>query len=72
VQRLHETVVNAVHELRALLLDLHPIALSEKGLAPALTDLCTSYRARLGINIDAHLTPVPLDTAGEHAVLRVA
>jgi signal transduction histidine kinase len=72
VKRLGETVVNAVHELRALLLDLHPVALSEKGLTPALTELCTSYRARLGINIDAHLTAVPLDPAGEHAILRVA
>ena len=72
VERVHETVVNAVQELRALLLDLHPSALSEKGLVPALTDLCASYRARLGMTVDTDLASVPLDAAAEHAVLRIA
>jgi signal transduction histidine kinase len=72
VARIAETVATAVHEMRALVLDLHPTALAEKGLVGALEDLCASYRARLGVTVDAQLQPVPLDDACQHAVLRVA
>ena len=72
VARIAETVATAIHEMRALVLDLHPTALAEKGLVGALEDLCASYRARLGLTIDARLEPVVLDDACQHAVLRVA
>jgi signal transduction histidine kinase len=69
---LSETVATAIHEMRALVLDLHPSALTDKGLGPALDDLCGSYRARLGMEVTARVEPVQLDAAGQHAVLRVA
>jgi signal transduction histidine kinase len=69
---LSETVATAIHEMRALVLDLHPSALTDKGLGLALEDLCASYRARLGIEVTARVEPVELDAAAQHAVLRVA
>jgi signal transduction histidine kinase len=69
---LSDTVATAIHEMRALVLDLHPSALADKGLGPALEDLCASYRARLGMEVTARVEPVQLDAAGQHAALRVA
>jgi signal transduction histidine kinase len=69
---LSDTVATAIHEMRALVLDLHPSALTDKGLGPALEDLCASYRARLGMEVTARVEPVQLDAARQHAVLRVA
>jgi len=69
---LSDTVATAIHEMRALVLDLHPSALTDKGLGPALEDLCASYRARLGMKVTARVEPVQLDAAGQHALLRVA
>jgi signal transduction histidine kinase len=72
VARIAETVATAIHEMRALVLDLHPTALAEKGLAGALEDLCASYRARLGVPVTARLETVVLDDTSQHVVLRVA
>jgi signal transduction histidine kinase len=72
MELLSDTVATAIHEMRALVLDLHPSALSDKGLGPALDDLCASYRARLGLEVTARIEPVQLDAAGQHAILRVA
>jgi signal transduction histidine kinase len=72
VGRISETVATAIHEMRALVLDLHPSALADKGLGPALMDLCASYRTRLSLNVTARVDPVELDAAAQHAVLRVA
>jgi signal transduction histidine kinase len=72
VRLLADTVSTAIHEMRALVLDLHPSALTDKGLGPALDDLCASYRTRLGLEVTARVEPVQLDAAGQHAVLRVA
>lgn len=72
VQRISETVATAIHEMRALVLDLHPSALAEKGLGSALEDLCASYRARLGLDVTCHVEPGELQPAVQHAILRVA
>jgi signal transduction histidine kinase len=72
VARIAETAATAIHEMRALVLDLHPTALADKGLVGALADLCASYQARLGLSVSARLEPVVLDDACQHAVLRVA
>jgi signal transduction histidine kinase len=72
VGRLSDTVATAIHEMRDLVLDLHPSALTDKGLGPALDDLCASYRARLGLEVTARVEPVQLDAAAQHAILRVA
>jgi len=72
VRTLAETVASANREMRALLLELRPTTLEEKGLVPALEELVSTYAVRLGINVDADLDPVRMDPAAELAALRIA
>jgi signal transduction histidine kinase len=72
INRIVETVATAVHEMRALVLDLHPSALEEKGLQAALEDVCAAYRSRKDFELAAVIEPVGLESAAQHAVLRVA
>lgn len=72
VRALAETVDSANREMRALLLELRPTTLEEKGLVPALEELVSTYAARLGIKIDADLHPVRMAPAAELAALRIA
>jgi signal transduction histidine kinase len=58
--------------MRALLLELRPTTLEEKGLIPALEELVSTYATRLGIKVDAELEPVAMAPAAELAALRVA
>ncbi|WP_327003524.1 HAMP domain-containing sensor histidine kinase [Dactylosporangium sp. NBC_01737] len=60
-----------MREMRAMLLELRPVALEDAGLADALTELCRAYEARLGIAVTVHVDSVPLEPAVEHAVLRM-
>jgi signal transduction histidine kinase len=69
---LNTTVGSMIQEMRALLLELRPTALDEKGLLPALEDLCEAYEERVGVRVVKELERVNLDPAGEHAVFRVA
>ncbi|HEY2428831.1 MAG TPA: ATP-binding protein, partial [Acidimicrobiales bacterium] len=55
----------------ALVLDLHPSALADKGLDAALEELCAAYQARAGVGVTASIEPVGLDAPGQHAVLRI-
>jgi signal transduction histidine kinase len=71
VATMEQTANETMHEMRALLLELRPIALEDAGLVPALEELCGAYRARLGVTVDAELEPVQLSPPVEHAVLRV-
>ncbi|HEX6060701.1 MAG TPA: sensor histidine kinase, partial [Candidatus Limnocylindria bacterium] len=66
------TVDGTMSEMRALLLELRPTQLDERGLVPALTDLCAAYRERLGVTIDAKLEPIDVTPPADHAVLRIA
>jgi signal transduction histidine kinase len=66
------TIENAMSEMRAMLLELRPALLDERGLASALTDLCTAYRERLGVAIDARIEPIQVLPPADHALLRVA
>jgi signal transduction histidine kinase len=72
VQALAETVQSTNREMRALLLQLRPTALDEKGLLPALEELASTYSTRLGVKVDADLEPVSLAPAAEVAALRIA
>jgi signal transduction histidine kinase len=72
VQTLAETVQSTNREMRALLLELRPTTLDEKGLVPALEELASNYSARLGVKVDADLEPVSLAPAAEVAALRIA
>ncbi len=59
-------------EMRALLLELRPASLDEKGLLTALGELVTTYSSRLGLEITSDLESVRLQPAAELAVLRIA
>jgi signal transduction histidine kinase len=71
VETMEHTATTTMHEMRALLLELRPVALEDAGLVAALEELCHAYRERLGVTVDADLEPVELTPAAEHAVLRV-
>jgi signal transduction histidine kinase len=72
LETLSATVASMIQEMRALLLELRPTALDEKGLLPALEDLCDAYEERVGVRVVKDLEGVSLDPAAEHAVFRVA
>ena len=72
LETLRATVGRMIQEMRALLLELRPTALDEKGLLPALEDLCDAYEERVGVRVLSDLELVELDPAAEHAIFRVA
>ena len=72
LETLSETVGSTIQEMRALLLELRPTALEEKGLVSALADLCDAYEVRVGIRVRKELTPIVLDPAVEQAMFRIA
>jgi two-component system, NarL family, sensor histidine kinase LiaS len=72
LRTLSETVQSANREMRALLLELRPTTLDEKGLLAALTELAATYAQRLAMRVDADLDPVSLSPAAELAALRIA
>lgn len=72
VRALAQTVESANREMRALLLELRPTTLEEKGLVPALDELVSTYATRLGIKVDADLEAVRMAPAAELAALRIA
>jgi signal transduction histidine kinase len=72
VQTLAETVQSTNREMRALLLELRPSTLDEKGLVAALEELASNYSARLGIKVDADLESVSMAPPAEVAALRIA
>jgi signal transduction histidine kinase len=72
LETLGRTVGSAIQEMRALLLELRPTALEEKGLVPALADLCEAYEVRAGVPVRGELEPVALGPAVEQAMFRIA
>jgi signal transduction histidine kinase len=72
LETLGRTVGSTIQEMRALLLELRPTALEEKGLVPALADLCEAYEVRVGVQVRRDLEPVPLGPAVEQAMFRIA
>lgn len=72
VESLARSAGTATREMRALLLELRPVALADAGLAGALEQLASAYRTRLGIAVTTHLDGVPLTGEQEHALLRIA
>ena len=71
IETMEQTATATMHEMRALLLELRPVALEDAGLIPALEELCRAYHDRLGVTVDAELEPVQLAPPVEHALLRV-
>lgn len=70
-ESLELSLVRMMREMRAMLLELRPIALEDVGLTEALDELCRAYQDRLGISISARIDPLALAAPVEHAVLRV-
>ncbi|WP_248963651.1 HAMP domain-containing sensor histidine kinase [Sphaerisporangium perillae] len=66
-----KTVEHTMREMRAMLLQLRPIALEEAGLVATLRDLCEAFQVRLGVTVDTELQEVRLGPGAEHAVLRI-
>lgn len=72
LETLSRTVGSTIQEMRALLLELRPTALEEKGLVPALADLCEAYEVRVGVQVRRELEPLALGPAAEQAIFRIA
>jgi signal transduction histidine kinase len=68
IERISE---DALLDMRTLLVELRPAGLEAAGLGPALQEICTAYRDRLGITVDASLDDVTMPAAVEHALLRI-
>ena len=62
---------DVLREMQALLIELRPACLDGAGLLPALREICTAYRDRLGVTVDADLDDVTVPAPVEHALLRI-
>ncbi|WP_327581699.1 sensor histidine kinase [Nonomuraea sp. NBC_00507] len=71
-EAISRTAAHSMREMRALLLELRPVALEDAGLVPALHELGRVYEERLGLKVKAALEEVQLGYSAEHALLRVA
>jgi signal transduction histidine kinase len=72
VESMARSAGTASREMRALLLELRPVALAEAGLPVALDQLAQAYRTRLGIPVTADVEDVAWTAEQEHALLRIA
>ena len=68
IERISE---EALRDMQALLIELRPVRLDGAGLAPALQEICATYRDRLGVEVDASLDDVTVPASVEHALLRI-
>ena len=73
IERISE---EALRDMAALLVELRPAGLNGAGLdvaglAPALQEICTAYRDRLGVAVDVSLDEVTVPASVEHALLRI-
>jgi signal transduction histidine kinase len=58
-------------EMRAMLMELRPVALETAGLAVALAKMCRDYETQLGVSVVAQIEVPDLSPPVEHAILRV-
>jgi signal transduction histidine kinase len=70
-ESMERTLERTMREMRAMMLELRPVALEDAGLAAAVDELCRAYETRLGIRISADIGSPRLKPPVEHAVLRV-
>jgi signal transduction histidine kinase len=68
---LETALERTMREMRAMLLELRPVALEDSGLNAALYELCRAYEVRLGIKVTADLAETRLEPVVEHTVLRI-
>ena len=68
IERISE---DALRDMQVLLLELRPTNHHDLGLAPALREICTAYRDRLGVTVDAELANLTVPAPVEHALVRI-
>jgi len=71
VRAIERIAEEALGDTQALLLELRPAGLDGAGLAPALRQICDSYRDRLGVSVNADLADITVPEPVELALLRV-
>jgi signal transduction histidine kinase len=69
---MRQTIDSTTGEMRAMLLELRPAALDERGLVSALSALCAAYSERLNVVVAADLEAVDVVPPADHALLRIA
>ena len=63
---------DALRDMQVLLLELRPANHhGSTGLAPALREICTAYRDRLGVTVDTDFADLSVPAPIEHALLRI-
>jgi signal transduction histidine kinase len=70
-ESMEHTLERTMREMRAMMLELRPVALEDLGLAAALDGLCEAYEVRLGLRITTDIGVPRLKPQVELAVLRV-
>lgn len=65
------TLERTRREMRAMLMELRPVALETASLAVALTEMCQAYETQLGVRVAARIEIPELSPPVEHAILRV-
>jgi signal transduction histidine kinase len=65
------TLERTRREMRAMLMELRPVALESATLAAALTEMCRDYERQLGVSVVARIEVPELSPPVEHAILRV-
>jgi signal transduction histidine kinase len=65
------TLERTRREMRAMLMELRPVALESASLAAALTEMCRAYETQLGVSVAARVEVPDLSPPVEHAILRV-
>lgn len=69
---LEQATSSMTRQMRALLLELRPVSLLQRGLVEALKELAHAYQARLNITVTTDLSPVFLSARAEQVMLRIA
>jgi signal transduction histidine kinase len=65
------TLERTRREMRAMLMEMRPVALETASLAVALTETCRAYEAQFGVAVAARIEVPDLTPPAEHAILRV-
>jgi two-component system, NarL family, sensor histidine kinase LiaS len=71
VRAIERITEDALRDMQTLLVELRPASPGGAGLTQVLREICTTYRDRLGVRVDADLGEVTVSAPVEHALLRI-